>query len=154
MEETEWIKDGYLVSTDKSKIDVETVHDFLSRSYWAENIPLDVVRKSIENSLCFGIYHQQRLIGFARAISDFATFASLADVFILPEQRGKGLSKWLIGIVLEHPQLQGLRRFTLATRDAHSLYAQFGFSLFDKPGRWMQKHDPDVYKRDTSSRSW
>ena len=154
MEKTEWIKDGYLVSTDKSKIDVETVHDFLSRSYWAENIPLDVVRKSIENSLCFGIYHQQRLIGFARAISDFATFAYLADVFILPEQRGKGLSKWLIGIVLEHPQLQGLRRFTLATRDAHSLYAQFGFSLFDKPGRWMQKHDPDVYKRDTSSRSW
>jgi len=154
MEKTEWTKDGYLVSTDKSKIDVETVHDFLSRSYWAENIPLDVVRKSIENSLCFGIYHQQRLIGFARAISDFATFAYLADVFILPEQRGKGLSKWLIGIVLEHPQLQGLRRFTLATRDAHSLYAQFGFSLFDKPGRWMQKHDPDVYKRDTSSRSW
>jgi len=151
MEKTEWIKDGYLVSTDKSKIDVETVHDFLSRSYWAENIPLDVVRKSIENSLCFGIYHQQRLIGFARAISDFATFAYLADVFILPEQRGKGLSKWLIGIVLEHPQLQGLRRFTLATRDAHSLYAQFGFSLFDKPERWMQKHDPVVYKRDTSA---
>jgi N-acetylglutamate synthase-like GNAT family acetyltransferase len=154
MEKTEWIKDGYLVSTDKSKIDVETVHDFLSRSYWAENIPLNVVRKSIENSLCFGIYHQQKLVGFARAISDFATFAYLADVFILPEERGKGLSKWLIGIILEHPQLQGLRRFTLATRDAHSLYAQFGFSLFDKPERWMQRHDPDVYKRDTSSRSW
>ena len=151
MEKTEWIKDGYLVSTDKSKIDVETVHDFLSHSYWAENIPLDVVRKSIENSLCFGIYHQQKLVGFARAISDFATFAYLADVFILPEERGKGLSKWLIGIILEHPQLQGLRRFTLATRDAHSLYAQFGFSLFDKPERWMQKHDPVVYKRDTSA---
>jgi len=151
MEETEWIKDGYLVSTDKSKIDVETVHHFLSHSYWAENIPLDVVRKSIENSLCFGIYHQEKLVGFARAISDFATFAYLADVFILPEERGKGLSKWLIGIILEHPQLQGLRRFTLATRDAHSLYAQFGFSLFDKPERWMQKHDPVVYKRDTSA---
>ena len=151
MEKTEWIKDGYLVSTDKSKIDVETVHHFLSRSYWAENIPLDVVRKSIENSLCFGIYHQKKLVGFARAISDFATFAYLADVFILPEERGKGLSKWLIGIILEHPQLQGLRRFTLATRDAHSLYAQFGFSLFDKPERWMQKHGPVVYKRDTSA---
>jgi len=151
MEETEWIKDGYLVSTDKSKIDVETVHHFLSRSYWAENIPLDVVRKSIENSLCFGMYHEEKLVGFARAISDFATFAYLADVFILPEERGKGLSKWLIGIILEHPQLQGLRRFTLATRDAHSLYAQFGFSLFDKPERWMQKHDPVVYKRDTSA---
>jgi len=154
MEKTEWIKDGYLVSTDKSKIDVETVHHFLSHSYWAENIPLDIVRKSIENSLCFGIYHQKKLVGFARAISDFATFAYLADVFILPEERGKGLSKWLIGIILEHPQLHGLRRFTLATRDAHSLYAQFGFSLFDKPERWMQKHDPDVYKRDTSSKSW
>jgi len=154
MEKTEWIKDGYLVSTDKSKIDVETVHHFLSRSYWAENIPLDVVRKSIENSLCFGMYHEEKLVGFARAISDFATFAYLADVFILPEERGKGLSKWLIGIILEHPQLHGLRRFTLATRDAHSLYAQFGFSLFDKPERWMQKHDPDVYKRDTSSKSW
>jgi len=151
MEKTEWIKDGYLVSTDKSKIDVETVHHFLSRSYWAENIPLDVVRKSIENSLCFGMYHEEKLVGFARAISDFATFAYLADVFILPEERGKGLSKWLIGIILEHPQLQGLRRFTLATRDAHSLYAQFGFSLFDKPERWMQKHDPVVYKRDTSA---
>jgi len=89
MEKTEWIKDGYLVSTDKSKIDVETVHHFLSRSYWAENIPLDVVRKSIENSLCFGIYHEEKLVGFARAISDFATFAYLADVFILPEERGK-----------------------------------------------------------------
>jgi len=151
MEKAEWIKDGYLVSTDKSKIDVETVHHFLSHSYWAENIPLEVVRKSIENSLCFGIYHQEKLVGFARAISDFATFAYLADVFILPEERGKGLSKWLIGIILEHPQLQGLRRFTLATRDAHSLYAQFGFSLFDKPERWMQKHDPVVYKRDTSA---
>jgi len=151
MEETEWIKDGYLVSTDKSKIDVETVHHFLSHSYWAENIPLDVVRKSIENSLCFGIYHQEKLVGFARAISDFATFAYLADVFILPEERGKGLSKWLLAIILEHPQLQALRRFTLATRDAHSLYAQFGFSLFDKPERWMQKHDPVVYKRDTSA---
>jgi len=154
MEKTEWIKDGYLVSTDKSKIDVETVHHFLSRSYWAENIPLDVVRKSIENSLCFGMYHEEKLVGFARAISDFATFAYLADVFILPEERGKGLSKWLLAIILEHPQLQALRRFTLATRDAHSLYAQFGFSLFDKPERWMQKHDPDVYKRDTSSKSW
>jgi len=151
MEKTEWIKDGYLVSTDKSKIDVETVHHFLSRSYWAENIPLDVVRKSIENSLCFGMYHEEKLVGFARAISDFATFAYLADVFILPEERGKGLSKWLLAIILEHPQLQALRRFTLATRDAHSLYAQFGFSLFDKPERWMQKHDPVVYKRDTSA---
>src|SRR6185369_16343574 len=100
MEKAEWIKDGYLLSTDKSKIDVEAVHHFLSHSYWAQNIPLEVVQKSIDNSLCFAIYHQQRLIGFARVISDFATFAYLADVFILPEERGRGLSKWLIGIII------------------------------------------------------
>jgi len=147
MERTEWRKDEYLISTDKTKIDIETVHDFLSRSYWAENIPLEVVQKSIDNSLCFAIYRQQKLIGFARVISDFATFAYLADVFILPGERGKGLSKWLIGIIIAYPELQGLRRFTLATRDAHGLYAQFGFSAFDKPERWMQKHDPGVYKK-------
>lgn len=146
MERTEWRRDEYLLSTDKSKIDVEAVHHFLSQSYWAQNIPREVVQKSIDNSLCFAIYHQQRLIGFARAISDFATFAYLADVFILPEERGKGLSKWLMEIIMDHPQLRGLRRFTLATRDAHGLYAQFGFTPFDKPGRWMQKHDPEVYK--------
>jgi N-acetylglutamate synthase-like GNAT family acetyltransferase len=145
--ETEWKKDGYLLSTDKSKIDVEAVHDFLSHSYWAENIPLDVVQKSIDHSLCFGIYRQQKLIGFARAISDFATFAYLADVFILPEERGQGLSKWLMETIMDHPQLRGLRRFVLATKDAHGLYSQFGFTPFDKPERWMQKHAPDVYEK-------
>jgi len=147
MEKTEWRKNGYLLSTDKSEIDIEAVHTFLSHSYWAENIPLNVVQKSIDNSLCFAVYRQQRLIGFARAISDFATFAYLADVFILPEERGKGLSKWLIATIIEHPQLQGLRRFVLATRDSHGLYAQFGFTQFDKPERWMQRHNPDVYKK-------
>jgi N-acetylglutamate synthase-like GNAT family acetyltransferase len=93
------------------------------------------------------LYQQQKLIGFARVISDFATFGYLADVFILPDKRGKGLSKWLMKIIIEHPQLQGLRRFTLATRDAHGLYAQFGFTPFDRPERWMQRHNPDVYKR-------
>jgi N-acetylglutamate synthase and related acetyltransferases len=150
MERIEWRKDEYLLSTDKSKIDVEAVHLFLSRSYWARNIPLEVVQKSIDNSLCFAIYQQQRLVGFARVISDFATFAYLADVFILPGERGKGLSKWLMEIIMDHPQLRGLRRFTLATRDAHGLYAQFGFTLFDKPERWMQKHDPEVYKRNAN----
>src|SRR5262245_39162568 len=147
MQVTEWRKDEYLLSTDKSKIDVEIVHEFLSHSYWAENIPLDVVQKSIDNSLCFALYHHDRLIGFARAISDFATFAYLADVFVLPAERGKDLSTWLMETVLEHPQLQGLRRFILATRDAHGLYARFGFTPFDKPERWMQVHDPDVYRR-------
>jgi N-acetylglutamate synthase-like GNAT family acetyltransferase len=146
MKINEWKKDDYSISTDKSKIDLNTVHDFLMHSYWSENIPKDVVKKSIDNSLCFAVYHHENLIGFARVISDFATFAYLADVFILPGQRGKGLSKWLMQVIMDHPDLQGLRRFTLATRDAHGLYAQFGFTSFDRPERWMQKHDPDVYK--------
>jgi GNAT superfamily N-acetyltransferase len=146
MEITEWRKDEYILSTDKAKIDVNAVHQFLSYSYWAEGIPMDLVKRSIENSLCFGMYHQQKQIGFARVISDFATFAYLTDVFITPEARGKGLSKWLMQTIIDHPYLQGLRRFTLATKDAHRLYAQFGFTLFDKPERWMQKHNPDVYK--------
>jgi GNAT superfamily N-acetyltransferase len=147
MEITEWQKHDYLVSTDKSKIDINTVHDFLFQSYWAAGIPIETVKRSIENSLCFAIYQQEMLVAFARVITDLATFAYLADVFVLPEHRGKGLSKWLIEIIVDHPQLQGLRRFTLATRDAHSLYEQFGFTVFDNPERWMQRHNPDVYKR-------
>jgi GNAT superfamily N-acetyltransferase len=146
MDILEWRKNDYLISTDRSKIDLDMVHRFLSASYWAENIPRSVVQKSIENSLCFGVFHQQDQIGFARVISDWATFAYLGDVFILPSHRNKGLAKWLMQIISDHPELQGLRRFTLATRDAHGLYAQFGFTPFDKPERWMQKHDPDVYR--------
>jgi GNAT superfamily N-acetyltransferase len=147
----EWKKGNYFISTDKSKINVKTVHNFLYGSYWAENIPEEVVERSIDNSLCFGVYHDEQLIGFARVITDFATFAYLADVFITPNERGKGLSKWLMQVILEHPQLRGLRRFVLATRDAHALYAQFGFKLFDKPERWMQRHNPDVYKKINST---
>jgi N-acetylglutamate synthase-like GNAT family acetyltransferase len=146
MEIMEWKKDEYLISTDKSKIDLNAVHHFLSQSYWAEGIPKDTVKRSIDNSLCFGIYRKGRTVGFARVISDFATFAYLADVFVLPEERGKGLAKGLMQMIIDHPQLQNLRRFTLATKDAHDLYAQFGFTSFDKPDRWMQKHEPDVYK--------
>jgi GNAT superfamily N-acetyltransferase len=146
MEIMEWRKGDYALSTDKSKIDMNAVHDFLSQSYWAEDIPMETVKRSIENSLCFAISHQEMLVGFARVVTDFATYAYLADVFILPPHRRKGLSKWLVQIILEHPQLQGLRRFTLATRDAHRLYAQFGFKPFARPDRWMERHDPDVYK--------
>jgi len=149
MEIMEWRNGDYTISTDKTKIDVLTVHKVLSESYWAEGIPIDLVKRSIDNSLCFGVYRGQKLIGFARVISDFATFAYLADVFIVQEERGKGLSKWLMKVIVEHQQLQGLRRFTLATRDAHGLYAQFGFTLFDKPERWMQRHDPHIYKTKT-----
>jgi N-acetylglutamate synthase-like GNAT family acetyltransferase len=146
MEIMEWKKDEYLISTDKSKIDLNAVHHFLSQSYWAEGIPKDTVKRSIDNSLCFGIYRKGQTVGFARVISDFATFAYLADVFVLPEERGKGLAKSLMQMIIDHPQLQNLRRFTFATKDAHDLYAQFGFTSFDKPDRWMQKHEPDVYK--------
>jgi len=139
MENMEWKKDRYLVSTDRSKIDIDAVHNYLAQSYWAEGRSKDIVRRSIENSLCFGIYKQENQIGFARVISDFATFAYLADVFIFEEERGRGLSKWLMEIILEHPQLQELRRFTLATRDAHGLYAQFGFKSFATPERWMER---------------
>jgi len=147
MENMEWRKDDYIVSTDRTKIDVDAVHNYLTRSYWAEGIPKDVVKRSLENSLCFAIYYHNSLIGFARVVSDFATFGYLADVFVTEPHRGKGLSKWLMKIILSHPQLQGLRRFTLATRDAHGLYSQFGFQIFANPDRWMEKHDPDVYKK-------
>jgi len=146
MEITEWRMNDYVISTDKARIDVNVVHSFLSQSYWAEGIPKRLIQKSIEHSLCFAVYNGQNLIGFARAITDFATFAYLADVFIVPQERKKGLSKWLMQVIIGHPQLQGLRRFILATRDAHSLYAPFGFKAFDKPERWMEKHDPEVYK--------
>src|SRR5215831_4183853 len=143
----DWQRDGLTISTDPARIDRALVHAFLSDSYWAPGIPREIVDRSIENALCFGIYDENRQIGFARVISDFSTFAYLADVFVLPEHRGRGLSKWLMQVIIDHPQLQGLRRFTLATKDAHSLYAQFGFTPFDKPERWMHRHDPDVYKK-------
>jgi N-acetylglutamate synthase-like GNAT family acetyltransferase len=150
MEIMEWRNGDYIISTDKTKIDLLTVHKFLSESYWAEGIPIELVKRSIDHSLCFGVYQDQKLIGFARVITDFATFAYLADVFIVQEERGKGLSKWLMKVILTHQQLQGLRRFTLATRDAHGLYAQFGFTSFDKPERWMQRHDPTIYTANQS----
>jgi N-acetylglutamate synthase-like GNAT family acetyltransferase len=142
-----WSKGEYLISTDKQKINTGIVHDFLTHSYWAEGISMEVVEQSIENSLCFGVYHSGQLVGFARVISDFTTFAYLADVFIVPAHRGKGLSKQLLQVIVEYPALQNLRRFVLATRDAHDLYAQFGFTAFDKPERWMQRHNPGVYKK-------
>lgn len=145
MEITEWKNGDCLISSNKSKIDLNVIHAFLSHSYWAENIPIEVVRKSISNSLCFGMYRNQVMIGFARVISDFATFAYLADVFIVPQERGRGLASWMMEVILEHQELQGLRRFILATKDAHNLYSRFGFVPFDKPERWMQKHNAAIY---------
>lgn len=130
----------YIISTDKSLLDVVLIHQFLGQeSYWAQNIPIETVQRSIDNSLCFGIYQGDQQVGFARIISDQATFAYLCDVFILPEHRGKGLSKWFIETISNWPSLQGLRRWVLVTRDAHTLYEQFGFTALDKPDFFMQR---------------
>ena len=117
----------YSISTDIRRLDLEVIHDFLSASYWAEGRPLDVVIKSIQNSLAFGLYKGGRQIGFARVVTDYSTFAYLADVFVLPEWRGQGLGVWLMREIISHRELQGLRRWLLVTRDAHDLYRRFGF---------------------------
>ena len=147
MKNTLWEAGNYSISTDKSRLDIPYVHQFLSTSYWAENIPIEIVRRSIQGSLCFGVYDDAKQIGFARIISDLATFAYLADVFIDEKYRGQGLSKKLMETILAHPDLQGLRRFMLATRDAHDLYHQYGFVPLTKVDRWMQIHREGVYKK-------
>jgi len=147
MRNIEWQNGSYTISTDKSKLDIPYIHQFISHSYWAENIPVEVVQRSIEGSLCFGLYDGKKQIGFARVISDMATFAYLADVFVDDQYRGQGLSKWLMEIIMSHPNLQGLRRFMLGTKDAHGLYAKFGFTSLSQPERWMQKHFPDIYTK-------
>lgn len=143
----EWTKKEFRISTNDTEFDVNYIHQFLTHSYWAENIPIETVRRSIKGSLSFGVFENDRQIGFARVITDHASFAYIADVFIDESYRGKGLSKWLMEIILQHPSLQGLRRIMLATRDAHGLYAQFGFTPIKEPQRWMQIHNPDVYLR-------
>lgn len=142
-----WSQGDYEISTDPARIDVALVHEFLTNSYWAKGIPLETVQLSIENSIPFGVYHGRQQVGFARVISDLATFAYLADVFILPSHRGRGLSLWLMECIVSHPDLQGLRRWMLATQDAHGLYARFGFTPLKSPGSWMEIHRPDVYAR-------
>lgn len=135
-------------STDKSRLDIDAIHAFLSReSTWALGISRAVVEKSIANSLCFGGYEDGRLVAFARVISDFATFANLVDVFVLASHRGRGHGKAMVAAVMAHPDLQGLRRFTLATSDAHGLYAGFGFTPLAKPATAMERYDPDIYRR-------
>jgi GNAT superfamily N-acetyltransferase len=138
----------YEVSTDPARLNVAMIHEFLSRSYWAQNIPLSVVEKSIRHSLCFGVYHDRQQVGFARVVTDFATFGYLGDVFVLPEHRGRGVSKILLRAILEHSDLQSLRRLLLATHDAHGLYAQFGFQPLASPDDFMSIHRPDIYATD------
>ena len=135
-------ENNFIISTDKSKIDIDYVHQFLSNSYWSPGVLMETVKKAMNGSLCFGVYDTEKQIGYARMITDTATFAYLADVFIDENYRGKGLGKWLVKIILAHPDLQALRRIILATRDAHSLYAQFGFVPFATPERWMAFSPP------------
>lgn len=142
----EWTRDKFTVTTDKTRLDRDVIERFLGSSYWAENIPRATVDKSIDNSLCFGLLEEHRQIGFARVVTDCATFAYLADVFVLPEHRGAGLGKWLIECVVSHPELQGLRRWLLGTRDAHGLYRQFGFTPLKRPEIFMEIVNRDVYR--------
>ncbi len=143
----EWRRDHYLVSTDKQRIDLALVHNFLSNnSYWATGVPLEVVRRAIEHSLVFGVYAGEQQIGMARVITDYATYAYIADVFILDAYRGLGLGVWLMECVAAHPNLQGFRRWTLFTRDAHSLYEKIGFKRSEYPERLMERLNNDVYK--------
>ena len=146
-EPTEWERGDILVSADTARVDVDVVWGYLKRSYWAEGIPRDVVERAIANSLNFGMYRGATQIGFARVITDYATFAYVADVFVLEEFRGQKLAVWLMECVAAHPRLQGLRNTMLGTRDAHTLYEKTGFAALAIPERWMQRLDADVYRR-------
>ncbi len=141
----ESIRGDYVVTCDPSKIDLEVVAGFLAESYWANGIPFETVERSVRNSLCFALLKRSQQVGFARVITDYSTIAYLGDVFILPDHRGLGLGQWLIGCVTSHPRLRGLRRWILATRDAHALYEKFGFRRLKHPERFMEIHDPDIY---------
>jgi GNAT superfamily N-acetyltransferase len=140
----DWRRGEYVISTDRDRLDFDLMHGFLStQTYWALNRPLELIRRSVEHSLPFGVYKESAQVGFARVVSDYATFGWLADVFILPSERGQGLSKWLMECILAHPDLQGFRRWLLATKDAHELYRRFGFIELNRPERYMERRDPN-----------
>lgn len=137
----EFKKDKFTISDDVSRLDIDAICDFLSRAYWADKRPRRLIERSIKHSLNFGVYDGERQIGFARVVTDHATFAYLCDVFIHEEYRGHSLGKWMMECIMAHPDLQGLRRWSLATRDAHGLYQQFGFTELSDPSLWMEKFD-------------
>lgn len=145
MNDEVFIKKGFLISTDKTLLDVDVIYNYLNDdSYWAQGISREKLEKAIANSMCFGLYNDNKLAGFARVVTDNATFAYICDVFILPVFRKKGLSKWLMQTIVNHPELQGLRRWSLATADAHGLYSQFGFNQISKPENWMEIFTPYI----------
>jgi GNAT superfamily N-acetyltransferase len=156
--EREWQRGEYAISTDDKRLDIPLIHDFVAnQSYWGQGRSLEVVQRALRNSLNFGLYKGEKQVGFARVVTDYATFAWVADVFVLPDDRGRDLSKWLMEVILGHPELQGFRRWVLATKDAHSLYARFGFIPLHRPERWMERPDPnmqespDYWKKDPLS---
>ena len=159
----EWRRGDYLLTTDPVRVDVEAVHAYLTTAYWSEGVPIEIVRCAIAGSIPFSVWWEPGAggearvpagsspgpaqVAFARAITDRTTFAYIADVYVLEAHRGRGLSRWMMEALLAHPDLQGLRRMVLATRDAHGLYAKFGFTPLASPPRWMERWDPDVYRR-------
>ena len=143
----EYHRGDFAISTSRERLNLDVIHEFLTNCYWAKGIPREVVARSIENALCFGVYDGTGAqVGFARVISDFATIAYVGDVFVLETHRGRGLGKWLMQCITQHPALQNLRRWILTTRDAHGLYAQMGFAAVKRPERFMEIHRPDVYE--------
>ncbi len=141
-----WQKDEFTISTDRDLLQVGAILDYLvNESYWASNRTRQQMELIIANSLCFGVYKNEKQVGFARVVTDYATFAYLGDVYILPELQGEGLGKWLMEVIINHPKLQGFRRWILATKDAHTLYEKYGFTELKHPDRWMEKAAPDAY---------
>jgi GNAT superfamily N-acetyltransferase len=146
---SEWRRGEFTLTTDPARIDVDAVHAFLARSYWADGIPRDVVARSIEHSLCFALLHGGGLVGFARVITDRATFGYLGDVYVLDAYRGRGLATWMMEVVHAHPDLQGFRRWVLLTRDAHGLYRKAGYAPLAAPDRYMERRRPNAYATKT-----
>ena len=147
MSHHEWQREDCVVTTDPARVDMDVVHGFLTESYWCPGIPRETVQRSIDNAIPFSLFVGGRAAGFARVVTDRATVAYLGDVFVLPEFRGRGLSKWMMECVVAHPELQGLRRWILLTRDAHQLYTRYGFTSLAAPERWMERWEREVYSR-------
>ena len=149
----EWNRDGYLVSSDSVRLQLDVIHTFLAQSYWAKEIPREIVARSIEGSIAFGLYQGRQQIGFARVITDRATFAYIADVFVLTPHRGRGLARWMMEFILSTPELQGLRRWLLVTREAHALYRSVGFSPVARPEGFMEISHHDIYRSHPAAES-
>lgn len=141
---TDYKKDNFTISSDPARLDVDAICDMLSRAYWSKNRSRQTILRTLEHSLCFGVYDGERQVGFARVVTDYTIFAWLCDVYIHEDYRGRGLSKWLMEVIMNHPLLQGLRRWALVSRDARGLYQQSGFTALNTPERWMEKFDPNA----------